>query len=127
MDQFVLSQLFSSQGVSHAVFLAGLFAVVLFKKESIAIPGMFKLAYFLFAAAIVLPACITPFAAVMKGSFSGHMGARTFSDLDWTISLALNAAGPLLFALSILCAFGSLFPRKLPPPPPSAPVKHPLD
>lgn len=45
-----------------AVFLAGSFAIVLINKDDIPIPGMFKLSYILFAAAIVLPACITPFA-----------------------------------------------------------------
>lgn len=127
MEQFVLSQLFGGQNLIHAVFLAGMFAVVLFRRETIAIPGMFKLAYWLFAAAIVVPACITPFATAMSGSFSARMRGPMASDVGWVLNAVYTATGPVLFALSVLCAFGSMFPRKLRPASIAAPAPHPLD
>lgn len=128
MQEMVLSQLLNSTGLMHAVFLAGLFLIVIFKKESIAIPGMFKLAYWLFAISIALPAAMLPIMSSISGSpmrgFRGVNGA----DVGWVLNVIYSGTGPALFALSLLCAFGSMFPRNLRlPPAPSAPVKHPLD
>lgn len=129
MEPYFLSQLFSSNSLIYAVFLAGMFAVVFFKRESIAIPGMFKLAYWLFAAAIVVPPCLMSLAsAIMDQPFGSVQmrGARP-SDLGSTLSMLYSAAGPALFAVSVLCAFGSMFPRKLPRAVEAPPGKHPLD
>lgn len=128
MQEMVLSQLLNSTGLMHAVFLAGLFLIVIFKKESIAIPSMFKLAYWLFAMSIVLPAVMLPIMSSLGSSpmrgFRGVNGA----DVGWVLNVIYSGAGPALFALSLLCAFGSMFPRNLRlPPAPTAPMKHPLD
>ena len=129
MEQFFLSQLFGSNGLLYAVFLAGMFAVVLFKREGIAIPGMFKLAYWLFAAAIVVPPCLMSLASAMMDQpfASVQMSGPRASDLGLTLTALYSGAGPVLFALSMLCAFGSMFPRKLPRAVQAPPGKHPLD
>ena len=127
MQQFMLSQLFSSNGLMYAVFLGGMFAVVAFRKESIAIPGMFKLAYSLFALAVVLPACMLPVFAAMGNISLGQVQSPVAGDLDWVVNAVYSGTGPALFALSVVCAFGSMFPRKLRTPPSVQPTKHPLD
>ncbi len=128
MQDMVLSQMLNSNGLMHAVFLAGMFLIVVFKRESIAIPGMFKLAYVLFAFSLVLPALLTPVVISLGGLSMRGFRAGTASDINWVASIIYNGTGPALFALSLLCAFGSMFPRHLRlPPAPSAPVKHPLD
>ena len=122
MQELMLGRLLNSSGLLDAVFLAGMFAVLLFRRESIAIPGMFKLAYWLFGLSIVVPACMLPFVTAVRGTFSGPLA----DDVEVVLSILYSGTGPALLALSVLCAFGSMFPRKMPPPP-AAPTKHPLD
>ncbi len=127
MQDLVLSRLFNSADTVHAVFLAGLFLIVVFRRESIAIPGLFKLAYWLFALSIVLPAITLPLVQMLGNSSSARFGGPAAFDAKWVANLIYSAAGPAVFALSVLCAFGSMFPRNLPAAPTRAPEKHPLD
>lgn len=127
MQELVLSQLLNSNGALHAVFLAGLFLIVAFRKESIAIPGMFKLAYVLFAMSIFLPAVMLPIMNSLGGISSRTFRGPVAADVNWVVNIVYSGAGPALFSLSLLCAFGSMFPRNLRMPPAPAPTKHPLD
>ncbi len=127
MQELVLSQMLNSGGAMHAVFLAGLFLIVAFRRESIAIPGMFKLAYVLFAMSIFLPAVLAPVMNLFGDGSSRFLRVSMNAEANWVVNVVYGAAGPALFALSLLCAFGSMFPRRLPLPSATAPTKHPLD
>lgn len=126
MQELMLNlRLLNPHGLLDAVFLAGMFAAIVFKKESIVIPGMFRLAYWLFALSIILPACLTPALAPLMAQ-NTSFGGVSAGEMGVVFNVLSMATGPVLFALSLLCMFGSMFPRKMPPPP-AAPTKHPLD
>jgi hypothetical protein len=129
-ELMLLKQMVGSEGWLQVAFLTGMFAILVFRRESIAIPGMFKLSILFFAASLVLPSLIVPFVGVMGGGGNvfggGYRGAN--SEAGFIVSLVYSGAGPLLFALSLMCGMLSLFPRKLPAPrAASVPTKHPLD
>ena len=129
-ELMLLKQLVGSEGWLHVVFLAGMFAILVFRRDSIAIPGLFKLSILFFAASLVLPSLIVPFVGAMGGGgnpFGGGFGSSN-SDAGFMVSLVYSGAGPSLFALGLMCGVLSLFPRKLPTPrAASVPTKHPLD
>ena len=129
-ELMLLRQLFGESGWLQPVFLLGLFAALLFRRDCITSPGKFKLAYVLFALSLILPAVVGP----VLGSAGYQSMARMFagraytvqSDVGFTLSVISTAGGPTLFGLSIIFALASMMPRK-PPPPPAPPAKHPLD
>lgn len=126
MQELMLGRLFNSNSLLDAVFLAGMFAVIAFKKESITVPGLFRLAYWLFGLSIIVPACLTPSLAPMMASPSVYGGGPRSNEVGLVLSVLYSGSGPVLLALSVLCAMGSMLPHKQRPAP-AAPAKHPLD
>lgn len=106
----------------HVTYLAGVFLMLIFRRENIAIPGMFKLSVVLFALSIMVQACAVPFA-----TFNGLNSFGAGGDAQFALSLLISAAGPTLFALAAICLVLSMFPRELPKSVTAPPGKHPLD
>lgn len=125
LNQLLLQRLTQSDlGWMQVVYLAGMFAILIWRRESVVNPWLFRMSYLLFAAALVLPPIISPFLpGYSLGSSLGGVDSQTF------INAAANAIGPGFFAGAIICGLGSLLPplkntsRPIAAPPP----KHPLD
>ena len=119
-----------SSGWLEVVFLLGMFGIVLFRRESITSLGLFRLAYILFALSILLPALMTPalrnIGPMTSRMFAGRSNTMQ-SDIGFVAGLLLYGGGPILFAGSVICAFGSVMPRNKPVVAPPLPTKHPLD
>ena len=107
------------------VVLSGVFMALLFRREAIISPALFRLGYMFVVAAILVPAVITPF--TMSG-LSGRVGSGV-GDSSALLGIGLlNAIGPVLMAIGLLCLFGSLMPPLFKQPPINVPPqKHPLD
>src|SRR5689334_13686058 len=121
-ELLLLKQMIGADNWLSAVFLAGMFAILAFRRESIEIPGLFKLSILIFAASLVMPALLAPLVSAFGGGNYGG-GApfgggytRSNGDLGFVVSLVYGIAGPGLFALSLMCGVWSVFPRKLPKP-----------
>src|SRR5262245_54858451 len=109
-EQFLMQRLFQGDGGGwmHVVYLAGMFLVLIFRRDSVLNPWLFRMSYLLFAAALVLPHIITPFLPVMsQAARMGNVDTQTF------IWATANAIGPVLFAGAIICGLGSLLPPPL--------------
>lgn len=127
---------FGGQLWLYVAYLVCLFAVIIYKPERIRNLSMYRRACYLFAISLLLPSLITlamgtvlagtggaAFASrgavfAQPGMFSGQGGPNQF-DGSYVMQLALqvlNAFGPVLFAISILCALISLVPSFIPPP-----------
>jgi hypothetical protein len=107
---------------AQAVYLAGMFAVLLWRKESVVNWRLFRISYLLYGGSIVLPAIITPLLPLaVQGRGIGSSEAQI---LTYAI---INAIGPTLFAAALVCGLGSMMPRLKMTQSPGPPPKHPLD
>ena len=119
----VLRSLFSGDYIPLVV-LSGLFVALLFRREAIISPALFRIGYLFVIAAILVPALIAPF--TMSGLSRPYGSSMGESSGLMTIGL-LNAIGPVLMAIGLLCVFGSLMPPLFHKPTNLPPQKHPLD
>jgi predicted neutral ceramidase superfamily lipid hydrolase len=122
-NQILLQRLMGSEGgLTYAVYLVSMFAVMIWRRESIVNFALFRVSYLLFAAAVVLPPVIFPFLPAFS------QGNPLNADGQILISLVTNGIGPLLFAAAVVCGLGSMMPAiRYQPPTPTQPQKHPLD
>ena len=123
-DFMVLKQLMGGDALFSTALFAGLWIVVLYRREAIVIPGFFRIAVFLFALSIALPPFAEPIASFLGG---GPMLSPMYGGGQKMAVAVLSGCGPLLQAISLLCAFTAVMPRTFAPPQPAAPQKHPLD
>ena len=117
----LLGGLGGNQWLSVAM-LAGLFSILMFRRDAIAIPGLFKLSWFLFAASVVAPALLMP---LLMTSDPYSRGSQ--AELSFVTQMLATASGPGCLALSMCTLVSSMFVRKLRAPPVIGPTKHPLD
>jgi hypothetical protein len=121
-QEILLQRLFQGDHAwAQAVYLAGMFAVVLWRKESVVNWRLFRLSYLLYGASLVLPPIVAPLIplVIQGGGVTGNGQIFTY--------IVSNAMGPTLFAAAVVCGLGSMLPRlmiahNVPPP-----QKHPLD
>lgn len=97
------------------VFLAGLLCAALWRPERVGRPALFRLAYVLFALYFVLPALAD---VIVRMPLSDPFQPQPFRPGDpgllvatWTSSV-VNLVGRAVFALSVVCGFGSLDVRR---------------
>jgi len=131
-ESVILSQLMGggTSGLqwASAVYLLGLLVTVLFRPQQIHQPGLFRVAYLVYAASIILPALVwagwLSFAG--PGAVGGMRGMAT-GEAASLMQMLMMVSGPTLFGVSVVCLIGSLVPHghAIAPPPP--PQKHPLD
>jgi hypothetical protein len=129
-EQLLLQRLFQtdSTGWTHAVYVAAMFAVIMWRKEIVVNWPLFRTSYLLFAASLVIPPIMVP---VMQWLASGVMiQGRGASEGQILLSFLIIGTGPALFAGAVVCGLGSMMPRQYrfaPPPAPPQPQPHPLD
>ena len=122
LDQLFFQRLFQGeQGWVQAVYLAGMFAMVLWRKESVVNWRLFRMSYLLYGASLVLPPIITPIIPLLM------QGRSVNGDGQFFTYMVANALGPTLFAAAVICALGSMLPRLMMAQPAGPPPKHPLD
>jgi hypothetical protein len=116
-------------GWAQAVYLAAMFAVVVWRKESVESWMLYRYSFLLYAASLVVPPIVLPLlqSSLAQNRNMGNLmpGGEVFT------SIIYSSVWPLLFALAVVFGLASMMPRALlpyrPPQPPGPPVPHPLD
>ena len=117
-NDFLMMQLFGgglssmqSSNWLYAVFLIFLLTVPLFRPEKIRVIASFRRAWVCFALSIIAPSAVSILTTnlIMPGATSGNMPAGTPL---WSF---FNAAGPVLFGMSLIFAMQAILPAFVPP------------
>jgi hypothetical protein len=118
-EELLMMQLFGggsgslqSGGWLQVVFLAFLLAVPIFKPERIRVVSSYRLAYVCFALSIIVPSAVS--VLMMSLVFPDGRPGRGLSGIP-TFQL-FNAAGPVLFGISLILAMKAIVPGFIPPP-----------
>jgi hypothetical protein len=122
-QQLMMQRIFQPEGGwTYAVYLAGMFALVLARRESVLNVRLFRTSYLMFAAALVLPPIVLPFLPILTQSNSMNGDGQILT------SIVATGLGPVLFAGAVICALSSMLPpRTRSWQPAGPPPKHPLD
>ena len=129
MEMMLFRQMFGgdSSWVS-AVFLAGVFLLILFRREQIVSPYMFRVSIILYVLSLIMPSVIT---AMLQYTLArrGSRGLLPSEDSGVLLQLLTTGAGPLLLGLAVLLCILSMLPvqSRYPAPPERPPQPHPLD
>ena len=128
-DLLMLQQLLQPMGSATvlfaAVYLAGMFAALVWRRESIVSWGLFRVSYFLFGASLIAPAIAGPIISLSLSANNRFVA----SDANVLLRIVHGGLGPLLFAGAVVCGLAAMMPRRVfavAPPAPKA-EKHPLD
>jgi hypothetical protein len=125
-----LRQLTGGESWTHGVFLAGVFLVVLFRRDQIISPYMFRVSIILFVLSFILPIILNTILqyalssrGFMRGGFAGGDEAGAF------FQVLASGTGPVLFGMSVVFCILSMLPpqSRYPAPPQRPPGPHPLD
>src|SRR5690349_2520201 len=102
MLQQMLQSLGGATGWASAIYVAGMFAALLWRRESIVNWGLFRASYLLFAASLLLPAVVSPvlMMTMYSGGFRG--GGPAQGDASVLLSAISGGLGPGLFAGAII-------------------------
>jgi len=127
-ELYVLKQIFGDIGLGwlYAACLLGLIAVLAFRPERIRLPALFRWACVLFALSIIVPPALSGLFGFLQGMDGGYGSMRGPGDFWVIVYPLLNAAGPVLLGISIICALVAISPG----PRYSAaaqPPRHPLE
>jgi len=128
-ELFILQQLFgggNGQGWLAAAYLLGLIAVLAYRPERIRLPGLFRWACVLFALSVMVPGVLRGLFFFLQGiSSSAFRSSRGPGDFWTYLYPVLNASGPVLLGVSLICALVAVSPGPRYPGPPQPP-RHPL-
>jgi hypothetical protein len=127
MEMMLFRQFFGGgDSWTHAVFLAGVFLAVLFRRDQIVSPYMFRVSIIMFVLAIILPVAMT---MIFQISMNGGSRGMLSSGAGPVLSLLMMVLGPVLFGLAVLFCVLSMLPQvsRYPGPPSRPPQPHPLD
>ena len=120
-EQLLLQRLFQNEsGWAQAVYLAGMFAMIIWRKESVVKWRLFRLSYLLFGASLVLPPIVVPFTQML-------MNNRAGTDQHVVAAVVAVGLGPALLAGAVICGLSAMMPRLALLQNPAPPTKHPLD
>lgn len=115
----------------EVVYLAAMFVVVFWRRDTVVNWSLYRTSYLLFAAALVAPHIARPIADSLAQSspVAGQPFPITAPDGQFFANLLAGAVGPTLLAGAIICGLGSMIPRpgSTSPTTASTPPKHPLD
>jgi hypothetical protein len=129
-EMLMLRQFFGGEGGYLSVVIAvGLFLIVIYRRDTIAVPALFRLGMIFYALSIAIPPFILPLVSYIHGR-NPVMGRNLASGSDGAFWYMIgNATGPVLQGLTLLCAFNAIMPRIIgrKPEAPIIPQKHPLD
>jgi hypothetical protein len=125
-DQLLLQRLSQPEGGwTYAVYLASMFALIIWRRESIVNYGLFRASYLFFAAAIVLPPIAWPVMSMFGPNTNGLYG---FDNWQLVRTILGGGLGPGLFAAAVVCGLASMMPRiRYQSTMAGPPQKHPLD
>ncbi len=122
-----LQQLFGrGNSISISVtLLIGFLLVLIFRPNSIHRPLLFRLACWLLALTVVVPASLSLLLSLgfSGGGYPGRMSPG--SEMSFAIACA-NFTGPVLEGACIICGLTALLPP-MTRPAPTGPAKHPLE
>src|SRR5262245_12383559 len=128
LDQFLfaLQRVAQSEsGIAQGVYLAGIFAVLLWRRESVSSWWLFRMSVLLYGGSLVVPAIVTPLMRPLIVAGPGYP-PNDFSQI--VCSIAIGAMWPALFAGAVICGVSSMLPRIAPwRSAPPFPGPHPLD
>jgi hypothetical protein len=124
METMFLRQMTGGDSWVQAVFLAGVFLAVLFRRDHIVSPYMFRVSIILFALSLIVPIVITTIRGYTMAARSGGF----MTDQNVLFHSLMTAIGPMVFALSVLlCILSMLPPQSRYPATPEHRQAHPLD
>lgn len=110
-EELLMMQMFGGSGLLQVVFLAFLLAVPVFRPERIRIISTYRYACICFALSIIVPSAayvlLIDLVSAGGSSGSGFTGIQTLQ--------MFNAAGPILFGISLILATKSVIPGFIPP------------
>ena len=129
MEMMVFRQLFGGgDSWVQAVFLAGVFLVIAFRREQIVAPYMFRVSIILYVLSFIAPALI---ASMLQYTLArrANIGMLASEDKGGWLQLLTTGTGPLLLGLAVLLCILSMLPvqSRYPAPPERPPQPHPLD
>jgi hypothetical protein len=126
MEAMFVRQMFGGDSWTHAVFLAGVFLVVMYRRDQIVSLYMFRVSIILFVLSSILPVVIT--SMLQAGAFRRGGGFMDAPEGGALLRVFMVAIGPALFGLSVLLCVLSLLPAQSRfPARPQNPQPHPLD
>jgi hypothetical protein len=128
MELMYLRQMMGGDSWVHAVFLAGVFLVILFRREQIVSPYMFRISIILYVLSLIMPTLVTAMLQFTLARRSGR-GMLPSEDNGMLLQILTTGAGPLLFGLAVLLCILSMLPvqSRYPAPPERPAQPHPLD
>jgi hypothetical protein len=119
-EQLLLQRLFQGDtSWAQAVYIAGMFAILIWRRERVVNWWLLRTSYLLYGAALVLPHVLTPLVQLLVQNHSGDAQIFTY--------IVATAIGPTFLAGAVICGLGSMIPRLIIAQPPGPPPKHPLD
>mgnify|MGYP007079508514 CR=1 FL=1 len=113
-----------SGGWLQVVFLVFLFAIPIRWPERIRVVSLYRSAYLFFALSIIVPSVssVLMTSLVMPGGMGGGSFGSDFSGM--LILRLLNAAGPVLFGISVILVMKAIVPGFIPPPTSRSSASH---
>ena len=124
-----MRQMLGGDSWTSAVFLAGVFLVVLFRRDQIVSPYMFRVSIILFVLSIILPVVMTAILQYMMQSGGGGGGFLRSGESGAFLQVLMVATGPVLFGLAVVTCIVAMLPAqsRYPAPPQRPTEPHPLD
>lgn len=128
-EELLMMQLFGGGGASgwmpsggwlQVVYLAFLFAIPIFRPERIRVASSYRGAYLCFALSIIVPSAAS--VLMMNLLSPGGVTADGLSGIQ--LLQLFNAAGPVLFGISIILAMKAIVPGFIPPQSARRPTNH---
>jgi hypothetical protein len=110
--------------LAQAVYLAGIFGILIWRREAVVSWGLFRASYLFYGASLVVPPIIGPLSQFLAGAINRNPNAP---DSQMFAIILVHATGPFLFAIAVACGLGSMVPRPPFATPRVEPTKHPLD
>ncbi|MEX2138683.1 MAG: hypothetical protein WD894_05440 [Pirellulales bacterium] len=127
-EMMLFRQMFGGDSWVSAVFLAGVFLVLLFRRDQIVSPYMFRVSIILYVLSFIMPTIIT---AMLQYTLArrASQGLLASEDKGPLLQVLTSGAGPLLLGLAVLLCILSMLPAqsRYPAPPERPTPPHPLD
>jgi hypothetical protein len=104
----------------------GLFVILAYRPERIHMPGLFCFGCILFALSVAVPPALSGLLGLLAGGWSSFGSSRSSPSDGWLrLAPLVNAAGPVLLGISLVCSLIAISPvpflsSRLQPP------RHPL-
>jgi ABC-type spermidine/putrescine transport system permease subunit II len=106
-ENLFFSRLLQNEGGwVQAVYVAAMFAILIWRRERIVSYKLFRASYFCFAGSIVLPPIVTPLMQLLVQS------GRNSNGTIYTFIFA-SALAPICYAAAVVCGLASMMPERV--------------